>query len=93
MAKLNTTNLQVATLHKPELRTPHCPISVHDYDGNRREGPDRSLVEWHDPASEAGDEVGEANFPNEPDSMQLSLESVKSRQIPGTGHSSVGRLP
>jgi hypothetical protein len=78
-------------------------------DGNRREGPGRSLVEWHDPASaglppehaappprpepapqpaqkpkavsptpfnyddtEAGEEVGEADFPNGPNSRQLS---------------------
>jgi hypothetical protein len=28
MARLNTNNLQVAALHKPELQKPLCPISV-----------------------------------------------------------------
>jgi hypothetical protein len=80
-------------------------MRISPIDGNRREGPDHSLVEWHDPKSEglpgeapppepapklvqkpkpappplfkydeteAGEEVGEANFPSEPDSGQLS---------------------
>jgi hypothetical protein len=31
MAKLNSSNLHVATLHKPELQTPLCPISVPEF--------------------------------------------------------------
>jgi hypothetical protein len=80
-------------------------MRISPIDGNRREGPGRSLVEWHDPKSEglpseapqpepapklvqkpkpapptpfnyddteAGEEVGESNFPSEPNSGQLS---------------------